>query len=116
MRWVPSHEKQGSERIAEADRRGNHEADALASAEARRIGPSLHQQERYDARLALLRAVLGAQSTILDVAQRGGPQPQGGNTTDDDWPWLETSTCGRGCGEVPSGICKGVRCAPGGRT
>ena len=57
----------------------NHEADALANAGARRIGPSLHQQERYDARLTFFRAVQKAQSTILDAAQRGGSATPGGD-------------------------------------
>ena len=69
--------KTGFRGIAEADKRGNHEADALANAEARRIGPMLRQQERYDARLTFPRAVQGAQSTILDAAQRGGSATPG---------------------------------------
>ena len=46
VRWVPSHEKRGSTRISEEDRWGNQEADSLANAEARRIGPMHRQQEK----------------------------------------------------------------------
>ena len=78
MRWVPSHEARGSTRISEEDKRGNQGADLLAKSEARRIGPTPNQQESYDNKLALLRAVQRTQSAILDAAQRGGSATPGG--------------------------------------
>ena len=40
VRWVPSHEKEGSDRISPGDRNGNDRADRLANAQAKRIGPT----------------------------------------------------------------------------
>ena len=40
FRWVPSHEKEDSVRISPEDRNGNDQADRLANALAKRIGPT----------------------------------------------------------------------------
>ena len=50
VRWVPSHEEEGSDRISPGDRAGNDRADGLANAHARLIGPTASQVERYDRR------------------------------------------------------------------
>ena len=40
VRWVPPHEKEDSDRISPEGRNGNDQADRLANALAKRIGPT----------------------------------------------------------------------------
>jgi hypothetical protein len=78
VRWVPSHQPPDSDRITARDREGNDEADKLARRMAERIGPTVAQQEAYDRKVALLRAVQRSQSAVLEAAIReGAANPDG---------------------------------------
>ena len=50
VRWAPSHEKDGSDHVSPEDRNGNDQADRLANARAKRIGPTASQGKLYDRR------------------------------------------------------------------
>eukprot|EP00972_Heterocapsa_arctica_P075395 11121491-Heterocapsa_arctica.AAC.1 len=50
--WVPSHEKPGSDKIAEIDIIGNEGADALVKHAAKTAGPTALQSKLYEASLA----------------------------------------------------------------
>ena len=73
LRWVPSHEKEGSDRITPSDRAGNERADGLANAQAKRIGPTAAQGRLYDRRTRQLEAVQDIQLRILAAAQATDP-------------------------------------------
>ena len=47
VRWVPSHEEEGSDRISPDDKAGNDHADRLANAHAKLIGPTARQGKQY---------------------------------------------------------------------
>ena len=59
VRWVPSHEEEGSDRISPGDRAGNDHADRLANAHAKLIGPTVPQATRYDRRTEQLETIQG---------------------------------------------------------
>ena len=65
VRWVPSHEKEDSDRISPRDRNGNDQADRLANAQAKRIGPMASQGKLYDRRTRQMAAIQGIQLKIL---------------------------------------------------
>ena len=50
VRWVPSHEEEGSDRISPDDKAGNDHADRLANAHAKLIGPTARQGKQYHRR------------------------------------------------------------------
>ena len=74
LRWVPSHEEEGSDRISPGDRAGNDRADALANAHAKRIGPTASQAARYDRRTQQVEAIQDIHLRILTAAQEADPQ------------------------------------------
>ena len=57
VRWVPSHEKEDADRITPEDRNGNDQADKLANALAKRIGPTAKQGKLYDQRVRRMAAI-----------------------------------------------------------
>ena len=73
VRWVPSHEKENSDRISPKDRNGNDQADKLANALAKRIGPTASQGKLYDRRTRQLAAIRSIQLKILTVSQASDP-------------------------------------------
>ena len=73
VRWVPSHEKEDSDRISPEDRNGNGQADTLANALARRIGPTAKQGKLNDRRVRQMAAIQGIQLKILTASQASGP-------------------------------------------
>ena len=73
MRWVPSHEEEGSDRISPGDRAGNDHADRLANAHAKLIGSTVPQATRYDRRTEQLEMIQGIQLRILTAAQATDP-------------------------------------------
>ena len=73
VRWVPSHEKEGSDRISPSDRAGNDRADGLANAQAKRIGPTAAQGRLYDRRARQLEAIQDIQLRVLAAAQATDP-------------------------------------------
>ena len=75
VRWVPSHEIDGSNRISPSDRAGNDHADRLANAQAKRVGPTASQGKLYDRRTRQLCATQGIQLKILRPSQGAGPAP-----------------------------------------
>ena len=74
VRWVPSHEEEGSGRISPGDRAGNDHADGLANAHARLIGPTAPQASRYDRRAEQLEAIQGVQLKVLTAVQDTDPR------------------------------------------
>ena len=73
VRWVPSHEEEGSDRITPGDRAGNDHADKLANAHAKIIGPTALQGKLYDRRTEQLEKIQDIQLRILTVAQETNP-------------------------------------------
>ena len=73
VRWVPSHEKEDSDRIPPEDRNGSDQADKLANALAKRIGPTASQGKLYDRRARQLAAIRGIQLKILTASQASDP-------------------------------------------
>ena len=73
VRWVPPHEKEDSDRISPEDRSGNDQADRLANALAKRIGPTAKQGKLYDQRVRRMAATQGIQLKILTASQASGP-------------------------------------------
>ena len=73
VRWVPSHEKEGSDRISPSDRAGNDRADGLANAQAKRIGPTAAQGRLYDWRTRQLAVIQDVQLRILAASQATEP-------------------------------------------
>ena len=69
IRWVPSHEKEGSGRITPEDRHGNDRADQLAKARAKLVGPTPSQKVTYDSNLAMLAALQETQVAVLTASQ-----------------------------------------------
>ena len=72
-RWVPSHGKEGSDRVSLSDRAGNDHADRLANAQAKHIGPTANQGKLYDRRIWQLCSVQGIQLKILTASQATDP-------------------------------------------
>ena len=75
VRWVPSHEKGDSDRIciSPEDRNGSNQADRLANALAKRIGPTASQGKLYDRRTRQLAAIQSIQLKILTASQASDP-------------------------------------------
>ena len=72
VRSVPSHEtKEDADRITPEDRNGNDQADKLANALAKRIGPTAKQGELYDQRVRRMAAIQDVQLRILTAAGSG---------------------------------------------
>ena len=69
IRWVPSHEKENSDRVSPEDRNGNDQADRLADALAKRIGPTA----KHDQRVRRMAAIQGIQLKILTASQASDP-------------------------------------------
>ena len=69
VRWVPSHEKEGSDRVSPSDRTGNDHTARLANAQAKRIGPTARQGKLYDRRTQQLCAIQGIQLKIFAASQ-----------------------------------------------
>ena len=104
-RWVLSHEKKGSDRISPEDKNGNDQADRLANARAKRIGPTASQGKLYDRRTRQMAAIQSIQLKILTASQASdppkaqdrpsvaqvrpmdvaGPRPASGNATTSPW-------------------------------
>ena len=73
VRWVPSHEKEHSNRISPEDRNRNDQADRLANALAKRIGPTARQGKLYDRMVRQMAAIQGIQLKILTASQASDP-------------------------------------------
>ena len=76
VRWVPSHEKEGSDRISPSDKARNDHADKLDNARAKCIGLTARQEKLYDRRTQQLCAIQGIQLKILAASQATDP-PKG---------------------------------------
>ena len=72
VHWVPSHEKEDSDRTFPEDRNGNDQADRLANALAKRIGPTAIQGKIYDRRVRQMMAIQGIKLKILTASQASG--------------------------------------------
>ena len=94
VRWVPSHEKEGSDRISPGDRHGNDQADRLANAQAKRIGPTASQGKLYDRRTRQLAAIQGIQLKMFTASQASDPPK-----AQDQAP--RGPRAARGCGRAP---------------
>ena len=73
VRWVPSHEKEDSDRVSPEDRNGNDQADRLANALAKRSGPTAKQGKLYDRRVRQMAVIQGIQLKILTASQAPDP-------------------------------------------
>ena len=73
VRWVPSHGKEDSDRISPEDRNGNDQADKLANALAKRIGPTASQGKLYDRRTRQMAAIQSIRLKILTASQASDP-------------------------------------------
>ena len=73
VRWVLSHEKERSNCISADDRNGNEQADRLANARAKRIGPTASQGKLYDRMTRQLAAIQSIQLKILTASQASDP-------------------------------------------
>ena len=73
VRWVLSREKEDSDRISPEDRNGNDQADRLANALAKRIGPTARQGKLYDRRVRQMAVIQGIQLKILTASQASDP-------------------------------------------
>ena len=94
VRWVPSHRKEGSDRISPGGRNGNDQADKLANAQAKRIGPAASQGKLYDRRAWQLAAIQGIQLRIFTASQASDPP-----RAQDQAP--RGAHAARGCGRAP---------------
>ena len=94
VRWVPSHEKEGSDRISPSDKNGNDQADKLANAQAKRIGPTASQGKLYDRRTRQLAATQSIQLRIHTASQASDPPK-----AQDQAP--RGPHAARGCGRAP---------------
>ena len=100
VRWVPSRQKEGSDRISPSDRAGNDHADKLASAQAKRIGPTARHRKLYDRRTQQLAEIQSIQLKILAASQAMDPpkaQDQAPRGPRADRGWGRTTACARKC-------------------
>ena len=91
---VPSHEKERSDRISPSDKNGNDQADRLANAQAKRIGPTASQGKLYERKTRQLAAIPSIQLRILTASQATDPPKAQGQA-----PRGPHAT--RGCGRAP---------------
>ena len=88
VRWVPSHEEEGSDRVSPSDRAGNDHADTLANAQAKRIGPTASQGKLYDRRAQQMCAIHPAQDPTVPQATdppKAQDQPRRGPRVSRGW-------------------------------
>ena len=108
VRWVPSHEMEGSDRISLSDKAGNDHADRLASAQAKRIGPTARQGKLYDRRTQQLAAIQGILLKIFAASQATDPpkaQDQAPRGPRAARGWGRATTCARKC-HLPTLECR----------
>ena len=100
VRWVPSHEKEGSDGVSILDKTGNYHADKLANAQAKRIGPTARQGKLYDRRTQQQYAIQGIQLKILAAYQATDPpkaQDQAPRGPRAGRSWNRAPACARKC-------------------